>query len=85
MFASNKTRYQAYVGANLMFALRTKAGIKPMFENELETIASDIGSQTIVVRRANIRFAPTLVLDIGWISIPTINPKIYDRLLIFNL
>jgi hypothetical protein len=42
------------VGANLMFARRTKTGIKPMFENEFETIASDIGSQTIVVRRANI-------------------------------
>ena len=53
------------VGANLMFALRTKTGIKPMFENELETFASGIGSQTIVVRRANIRFAPTLVSDIG--------------------
>jgi hypothetical protein len=70
------------VGANLMFALRTKTGIKPMFENELETFASDIGSQTIVVRRANTRFAPTLVSDIGWISITTIYPKIYDRLLI---
>jgi len=67
-----------------MFALRTKAFIKPMFENELETIASDIGSQTIVARRANIRFAPTLVSDSGWISIYTIYPKIYDRLLIFN-
>jgi len=43
-----------------MFALRTKIGIKPMFEIELETFASDIGSQTIVVRRANTRFAPTL-------------------------
>jgi hypothetical protein len=53
-----------------------------MFENELETLASGIGSQTIVVRRANIRFAPTLVSDIGWISITTIYPKIYDRLLI---
>jgi hypothetical protein len=57
----NKTN----VGANLMFARRTKTGIKPMFENEFETIASDIGSQTIVVRRANTRFAPTLVSDIG--------------------
>ena len=54
--------------------------IKPMFENELETFASDIGSQAIFcsagehkvrpyiglisvfVRRANIRFAPTLLL-----------------------
>ena len=35
-----------------------------------------------VVRRANIRFAPTLVSDIGWISITTIYPNIYDRLLI---
>jgi len=83
----DKNRYQTYdmsktnVGANLMFARRTKTGIKPMFENEFETIASDIGSQTIVVRRANTRFAPTLVSDIGWISITTIYPKIYDRLL----
>ena len=69
------------VGANLMFVRRTKTFIKPMFENEFETIVSDIGSQTIVVRRANIRFAPTLVLDIGWISITTIYPKTYDRLL----
>jgi len=38
------------LGANLMFALRTKTRIKPMFENELETFASGIGSQTIVVR-----------------------------------
>ena len=48
-----------------------------MFENEFETIASDIGSQTIVVRRANIRFAHTLVSDFGWISITTIYPKTY--------
>jgi len=47
------------VGANLMFARRTKTFIKPMFEIEFETIASDIGSQTIVVRSANIKFAPT--------------------------
>ena len=77
----NKNRYQTYVGANLVFARRTKTDIKPMFDNELETFASDIGSQTIFVRRANIRFAPTLVSDIGWISITTIYPKIYDRLL----
>ena len=64
-----------------MFARRTKTGIKPIFDNEFETIASDIGSQTIVVR-ANIRFAPTLLSDIGWISITTIHPKNYDRLLI---
>jgi len=69
------------VGANLVFARRTKTGIKPMFESEFETLASGIGSQTIVVRRANIRFAPTLVSDIAWISITTIYPKIYDSLL----
>jgi len=69
------------VGANLMFARRTKTCIKPLFESEFETFASGIGSQTIVVRRANIRFAPTLVSDIAWISITTIYPKIYDRLL----
>ena len=57
------------VGANLVFARRTKTGIKPMFENEFETIAPDIGTQTIVVRRANTRFAPTLVLLIGLIPV----------------
>jgi len=52
-----------------VFARRTKTDIKPMFDNELETFASDIGSQTIVVRRANIRFAPTLVLLISLILV----------------
>ena len=52
-----KSMSKTNVGANLVFALRTKTDIKPMFENELETIASDINSKTIVVRRANIRFA----------------------------
>jgi len=79
---SIKPMSKTNVGANLMFELRTKTGIKPMFENELETFASDIGSQAIVVRRANTRFAPTLVSDIGRVSITTIYPKIYDRLLI---
>ena len=60
---------KANVGANLMFALRTKTEHKPMFENELETLASGIGLQTIVVRRANTRFAPTLVLLIGLILV----------------
>ena len=46
------------VGANLMFALRIKTFIKPMFENELETFASDIGSQTIVVRRGEHKARP---------------------------
>jgi len=57
------------VGANLVFARRTKTDIKPMFENELETFATDIGSQTIVVRRANTMFAPTLVLLISLILV----------------
>ena len=78
---SIKPMSKTNVGTNLMFALRTKTEFKPMFENEVETLASGIGSQTIVVRRANIRFAPTLVSDIGWISITIIYPKIYDRLL----
>jgi len=62
MFAlRTKTGIKPNVGANLVFARRTKTDIKPMFENELETIASDKGLQPIVVRRANTRFAPTLV------------------------
>jgi hypothetical protein len=67
------------VGANLVFARRTKTGVKPMFENEFETIASDIGSQTIVVRRANIRFAPTLVLLIGLMGWLVPTPITYMR------
>ena len=53
-----------------------------MFENELETIDSDIGSQTIVVRRANTRFAPTLVSDICWVSVffeAIFSPNLYIR------
>jgi len=46
--ASKKTETQpmsqTHVGANLVFARRTKTDIKPKFENELETFASDIGS-----------------------------------------
>jgi len=42
---------------------------------------SNIGLIKVFVRRANTRFAPTLVSDIGWISITTIYPKTYDRLL----
>jgi len=64
------------MGRTLCSPAGQKIGFKPMFENEFETIASDIGSQTIVVRRANTRFAPTLVSDIGWISITTIYPKL---------
>ena len=69
---SNKNRNQTYVinqcRGEPYVRLRTKTGIKPMFENELETFASDIGSQTIVVRRANTRFAPTLVSDKGMLG-----------------
>jgi len=57
---------------------------KIILKHSLETFDSGIGSQTIVVRRANIRFAPTLVSDIGWISITTIYPRIYDRILTFQ-
>jgi hypothetical protein len=35
----NPTDIRNHVGANLVFALRTKTVIKPMFENELETFA----------------------------------------------
>ena len=73
MFARTRTGIKhmskTNVGANLMFARRTKTDIKPMFDNELETFASDIGSQTIIVRRANTRFAPTLVFLISLILV----------------
>ena len=53
--------------------------ILPELENVLK-----LGLIKVFVRRANIRFAPTLVSDIGWISITTIYPKTYDRLLILD-
>jgi hypothetical protein len=37
------------VGANLVFARRTKTGIKPMFESEFETFASaNMGTSMIL-------------------------------------
>ena len=38
------------VGANLVLARRTKTDIKPMFENELETFATNIGLIAVFVR-----------------------------------
>jgi len=70
------------VGANLVFARRTIIVCEPMSEANVSNLLSNIGLIPVFVRRANIRFAPTLVSEIGWISITTIYPKIYDRLLI---
>jgi len=92
------------VGANLVFARRTTIVCEPMSEANVSNSFSNIGLISVFGRRANIRFAPTLVLliclilvfgrrantrfaptlvsEIGWISITTIYPKIYDRLLI---
>ena len=39
------------VGANLVFALRTKTGLKPMFENELETFASKEKQIITIIRK----------------------------------
>jgi len=47
-----------------------------------ENFEISVKKSNVFVRRANTRFAPTLVSDIGWISITTIYPKTYDRLLI---
>ena len=69
------------VGANLVFARRTTIVCEPMSEAIVSNSFSNIGLIPAFVRRANTRFAPTLVSDIGWISITTIYPKIYDRLL----
>jgi len=52
-----------------------------MSEANVSNLLSNIGLIPVFVRRANTRFAPTLVSEIGWISITTIYPKIYDRLL----
>jgi len=90
------------VGANLVFA-RTTIVCEPMSVANVSNSFSNIGLISVFVRRANIKFAPTLVLliglilvfvrranirfaptlvsEIGWISITTIYPKIYDRLL----
>ena len=57
------------VGANLMFALRTTIVCEPMPEVNVSNSLSDIGLIKVFVRRANIRFAPTLVLLIGLIPV----------------
>ena len=57
-----------------MFARRTKTGIKPMFENNFETIASDLGSQTIVLRRGEHKVRPYIGfghwLDFDYYDLP---------------
>jgi hypothetical protein len=55
------------VGANLMFALELQP--ESNLCSETNELVSDIGSFMVVVRRANIRFAPTLVSDIDWNSV----------------
>jgi len=74
--------------ANIKFAptLVLLIGLIPVFVRRANTrfaptLVLLIGLILVFVRRANTRFAPTLVLEIGWISITTIYPKIYDRLL----
>ena len=57
------------VGANLVFALRTTIVCEPMSEENVSNSFSNIGLIPVFVRRANIRFAPTLVLLIGLIPI----------------
>jgi len=57
------------VGANLMFALRTTIVCEPMSEENVSNSISNISLIPVFVRRANIRFAPTLVLLIGLIPI----------------
>jgi len=52
-----------------------------MSEANVSNSISNIGLISVFVRRANIRFAPTLVSEFGWILITTIYPKSYDRLL----
>jgi len=57
------------VGANLVFALRTTIVCEPMPEAYVSNSFSNIGLILVFVRRANIRFAPTLVLLIGLILV----------------
>ena len=62
------------VGANLMFALRKTIVCEPMPEANVSNSLSNIGLSSVFVRRANIRFAPTLVL---FIVMMRINDKFY--------
>ena len=57
------------VGANLVFALRPTIVCDPMSEENVSISFSDIGLIPVFVRRANTRFAPTLVLLIGLILV----------------
>jgi hypothetical protein len=54
------------VGANLVFALRTITINEPMTKTHT---FPNIGLIPVIVWRANIRFAPTLVLLIGLVSV----------------
>jgi hypothetical protein len=57
------------VGANLVFALRTTIVCEPMPEASVSNSFSNIGLSSVFVRRANIRFAPTLFMLIGLILV----------------
>jgi ABC-type uncharacterized transport system YnjBCD ATPase subunit len=57
------------VGANLVFALRTTIVCEPMPEANVSNSLSNIGLIKVFVRRANTRFAPTLVLLIDLIPV----------------
>jgi len=57
------------VGANLVFALRTTIVCEPMSVANVSNSFLNIGLISVFVRRANIRFAPTLVLLIGLIPV----------------
>ena len=57
------------VGANRVFARRTTIVCEPMSEAIVSNSFSNIGLIPVFVRRANIRFAPTLVLLIGLIPV----------------
>jgi hypothetical protein len=57
------------VGANLVFARRTIIVCEPMSEANVSNSLSNIGLISVFVRRANIRFAPTLVLLICLIPV----------------
>ena len=77
MSVANVSNSFSNIGLILVFVRRANIKFAP-------TLVLLIGLILVFVRRANIRFAPTLVSEIGWISITTIYPKIYDRLLIYE-
>jgi hypothetical protein len=57
------------VGAHLMFSLRTTIVCEPMTEANVSSSFLNIGLIPVFVRRANIRFALTLLLLIGLILV----------------